>query len=103
MDPISIKSLPEGEKVLHSIIAPSIKEGDCSYEWKFVAHHGANGISKIKGIDFDQSYSTVGHYDSFRINISIAAMNRLTARVLDFSHSFQNKMFPFMTESISFI
>ena len=28
--PIPIKSLPEGKKVLHSLIAPSIKEGDCS-------------------------------------------------------------------------
>ena len=49
--PIPIKSLPEGKKVLRSLIAPSIKEGDCSDAWKFVARHCANGISHIKGID----------------------------------------------------
>ena len=52
--PIPIKSLPEGTKVLCSIIAPSTKEGDCYDAWKFVARHFANGISQIKGIDFDQ-------------------------------------------------
>ena len=52
--PIPIKSLPEGTKVLRSLIAPSIKEFDCSDAWKFVARHCANGSSHIKGIDFDQ-------------------------------------------------
>ena len=41
--PIPIKSFPEGTKVLHSLTAPSIKEGDCSYAWKFVSSHCANG------------------------------------------------------------
>ena len=54
--PIPIKSLPEGTKVLRSLIAPSIKEGDCSDACKFVARHCANGSSKIKGVYFDQSY-----------------------------------------------
>ena len=35
--PIQIKSLPEGTKVLRSLIAPSIKEADCSDACKFVA------------------------------------------------------------------
>ena len=35
--PIQIKSLPKGTKVLPSLIAPSIKEADCSDAWKFVA------------------------------------------------------------------
>ena len=52
--PIPIKSLPEGTKVLRSLIASSIKEGDCSGAWKFVACHCANGSSYIKGIYFDQ-------------------------------------------------
>ena len=52
--PISIKFLPEGTKVLRSLIATIIKEGDCSDAWKFVARHCANGISQIKGIDFYQ-------------------------------------------------
>ena len=30
-DPIPIKSLPEVTKVLRSLIAPIIKEGECSY------------------------------------------------------------------------
>ena len=42
-DPIPIKSLPEGTKSLRSLIAPSIKEGDCSDAWKFDARHCANG------------------------------------------------------------
>ena len=53
--PIPIKSLPEGTKVPHSLIAPSIKEGDCSDAWKFVARHCENGISQMKGIGFYQS------------------------------------------------
>ena len=51
---IPIKYLPEGTKVLRSLIAPSIKEGECSDAWKFVARHCANGSSQIKVIDFDQ-------------------------------------------------
>ena len=43
--PIPIKSLPEGTKVLRSLIAPTIKKGKCSDAWKFVARHCANGIS----------------------------------------------------------
>ena len=53
-DPIQIKSLPEVTKVLCSLISTSIKEGDCSDAWKFVARYCANGISHIKGIYFDQ-------------------------------------------------
>ena len=37
--PIPIKYLPEGTKVLRSLIAPSIKEVDCSDALKFVASH----------------------------------------------------------------
>ena len=89
--PISIKSLPEGTKVLNSLIDPSIKEGDCSDAWKFVKHHCSNGSYRIKGIDFDQSYIPVAHANSIRINIDIAAMYRITARVLYVSNAFQNK------------
>ena len=49
-----MKSLPDGTKFLRSLIASSIKEGDCSDAWKFVAHHCENGSSHIKGIDLDQ-------------------------------------------------
>ena len=52
--PIPMKSLPEGKKTLRSLIAPSIKEGDCSDSWKFVALHCANDSYHIKGIGFDQ-------------------------------------------------
>ena len=52
--------------------------------------HFANGSSQTKGIDFDHSYSPMVHDDSFRINISIADMHILTARILDRSNSFQN-------------
>ena len=85
---IPIKFLPEGTKVLRSLIARSIKEGGCYDAWKFVACHCANGSSQIKDIDFDQSHSPVAHSDSFRINISIASMHRLTASILDVSNAF---------------
>ena len=62
-DPITIKSLPEGTKVLHSLIAPSIKEGDCYDAREVVTRHCANGIYQIKVIDFNQSYSPVAHDD----------------------------------------
>ena len=52
--PIPIQSLPEGTKFLHSLIYTSIKEGDFSDAWKFVACHCENGSSYIKGIYFDQ-------------------------------------------------
>ena len=52
--PTPIKSLPEGEKFLSSLIAPSIKKCDYSDAWKFVLSHCENGISHIKGIGFDQ-------------------------------------------------
>ena len=92
--PIIIKSRPEGTKVLHSLIAPSIKEGDCSDAWKLFARHCENGSSQNKGIDLDQSYSTVSHADSFRMNIDFASMHMLTARILDVSNAFQNTNFP---------
>ena len=92
--PIPIKPLPEVTYVLRSLIAPSIKEGGFYDAWIFFSRHCANGSSHIKGIDFDISYSPVAHFDSFRINISIAAMHRLTARILDVSNAFQNTNFP---------
>ena len=52
--PIPIKYLPEVTKVLRSLIYPSIREGYCSYAWKFVARHCANGIFQIKVIYFDK-------------------------------------------------
>ena len=88
--PTPIKYLPEGKKVLHSLIAPSIKEGDFSDAWKFVAHHCANGSYKIKSVYFYQSYIPVAHADSFKINIDITSTHRLTVRILDVSNAFQN-------------
>ena len=67
-----------------------VKEGDCSDAWKFVARHCANVSSQIKDIDFDQSYIPVAHADSFRINITIAYMHRLTVSILDVSNLFHN-------------
>ena len=84
------------KKILCSLIATSIKEGDCSDACKFVARHCTNGISHIKGIDFDKSYSPVAHADSFRINISIAALHKNTYRVLDVSNEFQNTNVPIL-------
>ena len=83
-----IKSLPEGKKILRSLIAPGIKEVECCGACKFVACHCANGSSHIQDIYFYQSYIPVSHADSFRINISIADMHRLTVRILGVSNSF---------------
>ena len=85
MDPTLIKYLPDGKKVLLFIIAPGIKEGGFSDACTFVAQHYSNGSSHIQGINFDQSYIPIAYYDSFSINIYIAAMHILTARVLDVS------------------
>ena len=100
--PYQIKSLPEGTKVLRSLIDNSIKEGDWSDAWKFVAYYCENGSSQIKGIDFYQSYSPLACADSFIINIAIAAMHRLTYRVLMVAMHYRIKMFPFMKESVFF-
>ena len=45
-------------------------------------------------MDFEQSYIPVAHTDSFRINIAIASMHRLTSRILDVSNAFQNTNVP---------
>ena len=42
-------------EVFRLLIAHSIKEGECSDTWKFVARHCENGSSQIKVIDFDHS------------------------------------------------
>ena len=89
-----IKDLPEGTKPLRSLIATSIKEGDCSDAWKFVVRHCANGSYQIKDIDLYQSYIPVAHAKSSRINIAIADMHRLTASILYVSNSFQNTNIP---------
>ena len=83
-----IKSLPEGTKVLRLLIYPSIKEHDCYDALKVFARHDANGSYQTKGTNFYQSYSQVAHTDSFRINIYIEYMHRLTARILDISNEF---------------
>ena len=93
-DPIPINYLPEGKKFLCSLIDNSIKEGDCSYAWKFVARHCVNGSYKIKCIDLYQSYSPVAHADSFRINIAIEDMHIITSRIIYVSNASQNTNVP---------
>ena len=46
--------MPEGKKVLCSLISPSVKEGECYDAWKVFACQCENGSSHIQGIDFDQ-------------------------------------------------
>ena len=48
----------------------------------FLHATSVNGSSQIKVIDFDQSYNTVAHADSFIINITITDMHKITARFL---------------------
>ena len=87
LSPISIKYLPYVTNVSLSLISTNIKEGDCSNAWKFVARHIVNGVSQIQGFDFDQSYLTMAHGDSFIINIATTAMHRLTVRIFDVSNT----------------
>ena len=94
MASIIIKYLPEGIKVLCSLIAPIIKEGNCYNACKFVVTHCENEISKIQGIDFDQSYSPVAHADSLIINIAMVDMHRLTDIILDVINALHNTNFP---------
>ena len=88
--PTPIKSPPEGIKFFRSFIYPIIKEDDCSI---FFARQCENGSSRIKCINFDQSYSPVEHADLFRINIAITDMHRFTTRILDVSNVFHNTNF----------
>ena len=88
--PIPIKSLPEGKKFPHLIIAPNIKGGEYSDAWKSFARHCENGSLQIKGIGFYQAYSPMAQSYSFRTNIIIVDMHRLTASILDVSNVFQN-------------
>ena len=46
--PIPIKYLLDEKKVLHSLIAPSIKEGDYSDACKFVARQLQMGVLRFK-------------------------------------------------------
>ena len=93
-DPIPIKLFPYGTKVLHSLLATSIREGDCYDSWNFVASQFANGGSQIQGVDFDNSYIPVTRDESFIINIAIVAMHGFTASIFYVNNYFQNKMYP---------
>ena len=67
----------------------------------FFARHCTEGSSQVQGIEFYHYYSKVAHAYSFRINIAIADMHRITARILDVSNELNNTNFPFMKESVS--
>ena len=94
MDPITIKHLPDATKVIHSIIYTVTKEVDFSYAWKLVSQHFTNGSFQKQGIGFDQYYIPLAHADLLRINIAIADMNIITARILYVSNTLQNKNVP---------
>ena len=96
MASIPIKYLPDGTKLLHYLIAPGIKEGDCYDAWKFIANHCANESYQTKGIEFDESYIPLAYAESFRIKISIAPIHRLTVSILDVSNYYQKKRFQLM-------
>ena len=93
LDPVPIIYLCDVTTFLCSLISPSINEIDCYVAWKFVARHCANGSSRILGICFYYLYSPVAHAGSFRINIAIASIHILTARILDVSNAFKNTNF----------
>ena len=92
--PITIKSFPGGKKFLRLLIVTNIKEDDYSDGCNFFLRHCENGSSNIKYIGFDQSYSSVAHADSFRINITIAALHILTTRIFDVSNALHNTNVP---------
>ena len=72
--------------LLCSVVDTIIKELDCSDAWYFVAHY----CSKIQDVEYDKSYSSVSHADSFRINIDLTDMNRITDRIMDISNGLHN-------------
>ena len=92
-DPIPIKYLLDEKKVLISIIDTVVKKLHVHIHENF-AQHSANGSSRIQGIACCQYYSPVALVDSFKINITIAAIHRLAYIVLDISNAFQNKYVP---------
>ena len=74
-------------------MATVIKEGDC-YDACNFSCHCENWSYQIQVIEFYQYYSPVAHSDEFRINIYIAAMNRLTSIIFDVINVFQKIYFP---------
>ena len=94
MAPIPIESFTEGTKVLHLLIAPIIKEGDCSDACKFVARHCENGSSQIQFIYFYPSYSPVTNTESIIINIAIIYMHIINAIIFYVSNAFHNTNVP---------
>ena len=54
----------------------------------FFARHFENRSSHIQNTYFYQYYIPVAHAESFRINISITAVHRITARILDAGNLF---------------
>ena len=53
------------------------------------------GVLRYKAFTLINHIVPVSHSDSFRININIAAMHIITARILYVSNDFQNTNFPF--------
>ena len=74
MDPLTIKSLPKGTKVLIPLITPVIKQVDCSNDCIF-PHHCVNGSLQVKAICFVQYYIPISHAQLFIIDIAIAVMH----------------------------
>ena len=89
-DPLPIKYLPDRINVLRSLIELRTKEGDCSGACNIFASHCENVSPKIQGVGFYQSYIPVAHATSSIISITIVAMHRLSARILDFINAFHN-------------
>ena len=57
-------------------------KGDYSDAWKKFARHCADAIYHIEGICVYQYYGTVERIYSFRINISIADVYRISTRIV---------------------
>ena len=90
MDLILVKPLPDGTKVLCYLIDTVINKGYCSDACKLISFQCANGSYQIHIVEFYQSYIPVSYSDSFRINIDIANMHRLTVRMMGESNALHN-------------
>ena len=84
--------VPHGIAVLKSRAAYHVKLTDTPHQYDLYVQTCANRPSMHEGIDFQNSYMPVGHIDSLRMIMCIAASKQLCCNLLDISDAFQNSI-----------
>ena len=82
-------NLPSTTWFLRSVMAPSIKKKSDNLYQYFLCHF-ENGLPLVKGIEFDQSSSTVLVAPTLRLAVAISSSYHLTIVITDVNNAFQN-------------